>query len=81
MPLPVAPLCFPLPPIQVCASYCSTIDGAAYSGVADGTDCYCGGTNEAYSKNGALDEESCADLCVSDPEYTCGGVGAIEVRR
>ncbi|CAN0380392.1 unnamed protein product, partial [Hapterophycus canaliculatus] len=63
-----------------CASYCSTISGAVYSGVEAGIDCYCGGANENYSKNGALDSDSCAALCVSDPEYTCGGIDAIEVR-
>lgn len=68
------------PANQICASYCSTIAGAVYSGVEAGTDCYCGAANEDYSKNGALAEEMCATLCESDPESTCGGVDAIEVR-
>ncbi|CAN0031064.1 unnamed protein product [Scytosiphon promiscuus] len=62
----------------ICASYCSTIAGAVYSGVEAGTDCYCGGASEDYSKNGALAEEDCSTLCESDPESTCGGIDAIE---
>ena len=66
---------------QVCASYCSTFSGALYAGVEGGTNCYCGTDGEDFSKNGALDEESCATLCDSNPDATCGGVGAIEVGR
>eukprot|EP00752_Nemacystus_decipiens_P013406 g11871.t1 len=64
----------------ICASHCSTITGAVYSGVEAGTDCYCGAAGENFAKNGELvGEESCATLCDSDPESTCGGVDAIEV--
>ncbi|CAM9453682.1 unnamed protein product [Scytosiphon promiscuus] len=63
----------------ICASYCSTITGAVYSGVSAGTDCYCGSSTDNFSNNGELDEENCATLCDSNPEETCGGVDAIEV--
>ena len=70
-----------LPPIlQVCASHCSTVEGAVYAGVEAGTDCYCGAAGEDYAKNGALDgDEFCATLCDSNPDSTCGGLDAIEV--
>eukprot|EP00903_Cladosiphon_okamuranus_P010019 g9501.t1 len=63
----------------ICASHCSTITNAVYSGVEGGTDCYCGAAGEEYDKNGALGDESCATLCDSDPDSTCGGLDAIEV--
>ena len=65
---------------QICASYCSTVPNAVFAGVEDGTDCYCGAADEDFSKNGALDEDSCATLCFADPGSTCGGLNAIEVR-
>lgn len=65
---------------QVCASHCSTIADAVYSGVEGGTDCYCGAAGENFAKNGELGEESCATLCDSEPDATCGGLDAIEVR-
>ncbi|CAN0419963.1 unnamed protein product, partial [Hapterophycus canaliculatus] len=43
------------------------------------TDCYCGSATDNYINNGDLGEESCATLCDSNPEETCGGVDAIEV--
>ncbi len=79
-PTPCLPtLAWTFPAKQICASYCSTVAGATFAGVEDGTDCYCGGAGESYDKNGALGEESCATLCDSNPESTCGGLGAIEV--
>jgi len=65
---------------QICASYCSTVAGAIYAGVEDGTDCYCGAAGEKPLEDGALGEESCSTLCDSNPESTCGGLGAIEVK-
>lgn len=47
----------------------------------DGTDCYCGAAGEDFGKNGPLGEESCATLCDANPDSTCGGLDAIEVRR
>lgn len=75
---------WPIPSIQsanqVCAKYCSTFSGAFYAGVEAGTDCFCGEAGEDFAKNGPLGEENCATLCDSNPEATCGGVDAIEVR-
>eukprot|EP00752_Nemacystus_decipiens_P007896 g7055.t1 len=67
------------PTIEVCASYCATVPNAVYAGVEDGTDCYCGAAGEVYDKNGALGDESCGTLCLSNPGSTCGGLGAIEI--
>eukprot|EP00752_Nemacystus_decipiens_P008218 g7348.t1 len=65
---------------SICASYCAaTFPNAVFAGVEDGTDCYCGAAGEDFGKNGALNEASCATLCLANPGSTCGGLNAIEV--
>ncbi|CAM9766583.1 unnamed protein product [Scytosiphon promiscuus] len=64
---------------EICASYCSTIEGAVYAGVENQKECYCGEADDKLDLNGVLSAGSCSALCASNPDQTCGGTNAIEI--
>lgn len=63
------------PQRQICASYCSSV-GAAFAGVQNGHECFCG-SSEDYSRHGASTD--CTLTCQANPAELCGGFWAIEV--